>query len=234
MCPPVEEVVVASADDAADLEVHDGIPVEPELGSRIASPCSLNSGARWPGGRLPVELHRGRRPAGRACPRRSRSPACSRWRRTAGRPPPRACPARRPLPGEVGQALAPLGQRVLGEDLGRGALHGLRAVGHQDGVVGEAGVGGQLGAPDRLAQRRPSTWPAWRQREGQGPAVLGRVVARQRIRARCVGRWRRPTGVSQHERERDGLAHGPHARRRAARRRRWWPRRSAPGGTGRP
>ena len=62
-----------------------------------------------------------------------------------------------PLADEVGQPLAPLGQGALGEDLARGSRWPPRLFAISDGVVGEARVGGQLGPADGLAERRPST-----------------------------------------------------------------------------
>ncbi len=65
------------------------------IDSRIASPCSLNSGA---GVGVPARRRTAsaRLRAGTACHRRSRTPGCSRWRSSADRRPPRACPGRSP------------------------------------------------------------------------------------------------------------------------------------------
>ena len=130
--------------------------------SRMASPCSLNSGAR----------------SGTAGSPSNCTGAAASWNGIAGR---RLAVldvavghglgvGRRlegvlhdgPLAVEVGQPLAPLVEGGTGEHLVQ-QLGGLGAVGHQRGVVGEAGIGGQLGPADGLAQRAASTWrPAGR------------------------------------------------------------------------
>ncbi len=67
----------------------------------------------------------------------------------------------------------------------------------------------QFGVPDHHRELGPV--PAGLETaEGQGPTVLGRVVAHERIQPRCVGRRPSPRGVA-HQRQREGLAHGPHA-----------------------
>ena len=76
-------------------------------------------------------------------------------------------------------------------------------------MVAEALVGGQLRAPDGLAQRRPVA-AGLQAGEGQHPVVLGDVVARQRVAREPGGRGRRPAHAEL-ERERHGLAHGPQA-----------------------
>ena len=123
--------------------------------ARMSSPCSLNSGARLAGAGSPPNWIGARHDLEGRAARGLGSPACSRWPRTAGRP----CRFERvlhdaPLAGEVGQPLAPLGQRVLGEAASRSACASARVL-QERVVVGEAGVGRQLGPPDQLAQLGP-------------------------------------------------------------------------------
>ena len=176
--------------------------------SRMASPCSLNSGARRTGDGLAAELH-GR---GHHLERRAArglavlhvavgdalrvDGALERVLHDA------------PLAGEVGQAFAPLGHGVLGEGLLHERLR-LQAVLDQPGVVGEARVGPELGPPDRDAELGPVA-AGLQAAEGERALVLGLVVAHQRVQPRRVRRRAAPRRVAD-EREREGLAHGPHA-----------------------
>ena len=59
-----------------------------------------------------------------------------------------------PLADEVGEAPAPVVEGPLGERVAQD-LDGFGAVGHERRVVGEAGVGGELGPFDDLAHGRP-------------------------------------------------------------------------------
>ena len=113
-----------------------------------------------------------------------------------------------PLAGEVGQPLAPLGHRVLGEGLLQERLR-LQAVLDQPGVVGEARVGAELGPADGHAELGPVA-AGLQAAERERALVLGLVVAHQRVQPRRVGRRAAPRRAAD-EREGEGLAHGPHA-----------------------
>ncbi len=151
--------------------------------ARMASPCSLSSGARPGGGRLLVVLHRGghelERDAvgGLAVLDVAVGHGLGIDRR------PRACSAPRPTGRRSGSSRSRHSSRVRGgEDLAQDP-DGLLAVGHERGVVGEARVGGQFGPADALAQRRP-VLAGLQAGEGEDVAVLGLVVARQRVARR--------------------------------------------------
>ena len=177
--------------------------------SRMASPCSLNSGARRTGAGSPPNCTgaatslNGVPPAGLALLHVPVGDAL-RVDRALERVLHHA-----PLAGEVGQPLAPLGHRALGEGHLEERLR-LQAVLDQRRVVGEARVGPELGPPDGVAELDPV--PAGLQAaEGERALVLGLVVAHQGVQPRRVGRRAAPGRVAD-EREREGLAHGPHPR----------------------
>ena len=162
--------------------------------ARIASPCSLNSGRALRRRRAPRRTAPARRPAGTACRRRSRSPGRSRWRPSAGRPPPRACPAPPPT-GRRSRRAARATRRAVAaaNDLGRGSRWRRRCWRAATAWSAKRGSVASSGRPIDVAQRAASTCPACRQVNASAAAVLGAVVAR---RAGCgaaasVGR-RRP------------------------------------------
>ena len=77
-----------------------------------------------------------------------------------------------------------------------------------DAWSAKRGSSRQFRAADGFAQGRP-VLARLQAGEGQGAAVLGLVVPRQRIGGQPSGRGRGPRDV-QHQREGDGLPHGPH------------------------
>ena len=130
--------------------------------ARMASPCSLNSGAR-PGPPAPRRTGPVRPPAGTGVP-------AAVWhvlhvavgdRLRVGRRLERVLHDR-PLPDEVGEPLAPLVEGGRREHLGQD-LDGLGAVGHERRVVGEA----RVGRPARAGRSASHSWgqylPACRQ-----------------------------------------------------------------------
>ena len=203
---PAAPRMSGSGDDAADLEVDDGVPVEAEVGQdRVAVLVELGR----PAGRRPAPRRTAPAPppAGTACRPPSRSPGGSRWRRSAGRRRPRACPARPPT-GRRRPPAARATRRASPTRTPRSRIGaGLALLARSDSWSAKRGSVASSGRPMTLAQRRP-VLARLEAGEGEHPAVLGLVVARSGLApSSSVGR-RRPRHV-EHQRQRHRLAHGP-------------------------
>ena len=201
--------------------------------ARIASPCSLNSGAR---------------PAAAGSSSNCTGAATS-WNGDAvgglavlhvavgdglrvGRRLERVLHDR-PLADEVGEPLAPLVERCARRTTSRrGSRSASALLAMSDCVVGEALVGGELGPADDRAQRRP-VLAGLQAGEREEAAVLGVVVARRAGWRPSRSGGGRPRDVDQ-QRQRHRLAHRPEpdAEQRHVDDRS--PRRCARGGTARP
>ena len=176
--------------------------------ARMASPCSLNSGAR------PAGAGSSSNCTGAATSRKATPSAVSQsctyplatvcgsaaassvsWT-TVHWPTKSARRSRHSLEG-------PLGERVAQD------LDGFGAVGHERRVVGEARVGGELGSVDDLAHGRP-VLAGLEAGERQEAPVLGQVVADEGVGPEPAGRRSRHRDVHQ-QRQRHRLAHRPEA-----------------------
>ena len=179
------------------------------ISSRMASPCSLNSGARRTGaGSPPNCTGDGHQLEGRAARRLAVLHVAVGDALRVDRALERVLHDA-PLAGEVGQALAPFRQGVLGERRFQERPAPRRLFSSSAGVVGEARVGPELGPADRVAEL--------------GPVAAGLEAAEGEACARPWSGSSAPSGFSRgafdgrpapgrvaDQREGEGLAHGPH------------------------
>src|ERR1700722_11098343 len=174
-----------SGHHTADLEVHDGVPVEAQpFEDAVAVLVELRGPTG--DGRLPVELYRGggqsERCAGRGLA--VLDVAVGDGLRIRGRLD--GVLHDGPLAVEAGQALTPLVEGGAREDLAQ-FLDGLPAVGHQRLVIGEPRVRGQFGATDGVTEGGP-VLGGLQTGEPQRAIVRRPIATRQRIRAEGVVR----------------------------------------------
>ena len=177
--------------------------------ARMASPCSLNSGARpgvagsssnWTGAATSWNGHPGRGLA-------VLEVAVGHGLRVDGRL--ERVLHHRPLPVEVGEARPPLLERAPTAKTSVSACDRLDVVGHER-RRGRRSGDRSPGRAGRRPRRAPGQYlPACRQVNDEDAAVLRVVVPRQRVGRRAASAGGAVHGTPEHEREGHRLAHGP-------------------------